>query len=153
MKMDFPMMGMTLPPGMAQLFDALPAPDVMKDVSGRLKSTELDNDAAVAKFLDMLSQILIQNGLVEQAKEQTEPLKLECSECHKQFAVDNAFQYYRRVEEGWLYACADEHEPTILGSGRLGELNDIEGTTSEGQYEVNVIFPADYGQTEADNTN
>lgn len=152
------MMGM-LPPGVQQLFDALPPPEVMKRVAEDIThedyavfGTDAVADAkAVANFLTMLSQILVQEGLVQESKTQTEPLRLECPECHKTFGVDNAFQYRRRVQEGFIYACANDHEPTPVGSGRMGLLTPDEQLTFDNQPNMMVIYPPDYDDSENGN--
>lgn len=155
--MSIGMMMSMLPPGMAQLYDSLPAPDVLKRVAEGLANGEgkypadVEDCQAVGKFLDMLAQLLAQQVLTEESKTQTEPLKLYCSECGKEFAVDNAYQYRRRVEEGFLCACADGHEPHVIGSGRLGELTPDEALTYHNDPTIKVIFPKDYSDESNDN--
>jgi len=136
------MMGM-LPPGVQQLYDALPPLDVMQRVAKELREGDKDR-VAVAHFLDQLAQVLKSQGIVAESKEQTEPLKLECSECHMTFAVDNPFQYRRRVEEGFLFACANNHEPRVVGTGRLGELTEDEQLTLGNEPNIKVVYPPDY---------
>lgn len=155
--MSIGMMMSMLPPGMAQLYDALPAPDVLHRVAEGLNNGEgkhpanVEDCQAVSVFLSMLGQLLSQQMLTEESKQQTEQLKLSCPECGKEFAVDNAYQYRRRVEEGFLCACADGHEPRVIGSGRLGELTPDEALTYNNDPTIKVIFPKDYSDESNDN--
>jgi hypothetical protein len=141
------MMAGMLPPGVQQLVDSVPTPEQLLNAAGELTSYERvdSTDAeAVAKFLVILAQLLRQNDLIEQSANQTEPLRLECPACHQTYAVDNALQYRRRVQEGWLYGCANEHPATTIGSGRMGELTEDEQNTFESEHKLRVIFPPDY---------
>lgn len=145
-----------LPPGVQQLVDSLPSPDAMERTAqwmqeGGLQVTEpysgnAPNDEqveSVANFLNLLAQLIKQQGLYQQAElEQTEQLKLECPECHLTFAVDNALSYRRRVQEGYLCACANGHEPVVIGSGRLGEKTPDEQLTLE---HPNLVVKVIYG--------
>lgn len=137
------MMGM-LPPGVQQLMDSLPEPDTLEYVGDRLVQSHDEQEAQVGKFLEMLGQTMKQNGLGQQVKEPTEPLKVRCPKCELEFTIDNPTQYRRNVEEGQLYACANGHEVQVLGSGRLGSLTPDEQLTFDNEPNVMVIYPKDY---------
>lgn len=138
-----PMMGM-FPPGVQQLIDLLPDTEVLDRVAEYLQAEPTEDGEKVSAFLTQLAAVIRQHMLSGELAKQTEPLKLECGECHKQFVVDNPLSYRRRVEEGFLCACADGHDPVILGSGRLGELSADEALTNNNDPNVRVIYPADY---------
>lgn len=159
--MAMPGMGMMagmLPPGVQQLLDSLPEPDELEAAAARLlnpgevRGDELSSHPETATFLSLLAQVMKQHGLVEESKEQTEAIRLECPTCHKDFAVANAYQYRRRIEEGFLYACANDHSVTPIGSGRLGSLSPDEQLTSENEPNIVVIFPEGYSNASHDDT-
>lgn len=126
-------MSMMAAMGLAQ---NLPAPNELENAATTLK---LQGEEKVSAFLEMFAQVLRQQGISDQSSEPTEALKLYCSECGNEFAVTDAAGYYRRVEAGFLFACSNGHEPVILGSGRLGELVEVEAKAKESEHQLVVI--------------
>ena len=140
------MMGM-LPPAAQALIDALPQPSELEDAVGLLRHQHDVVGATrdkVATFLELLAQVMKQQGLAMEVEAPTEPLRLECPECHMAFAVDSPMGYFAGLTNGKLYACANGHQETIVGSGRLGELTGMEQEAyGHDERSVEVIYGGD----------
>lgn len=123
--------------GMMAIAQNMPSPGELETAAGNLHAT---GDEKVAVFCEMLAQVLKQQGVTEQTEAPTEVLKLHCSQCGMEFQVTDAAGYWRKVEEGFLYACENGHPPNIVGSGARGMLTEEEEATRNNEPNIVTVY-------------